>query len=95
MRVVSFTGPDTWSKIELMARRPDAVGNPPQGADPELNVTMTAANQQNEVRAAWRGTRAGGSGDTGGLSITPSYRINGPASPALTTPSAIIRALTE
>jgi len=73
MRVVSFTGVDTWSKVQLMARRPDAVGNPPQGPDPELNVTMTAANQQNEVRGAWRGARAAGSGDTGGLGILPVY----------------------
>jgi len=73
MRVVSFTGPDTWSKIELMARRPDPTGGTPQGPDPELNVTITAANRQNEVRAAWRGTRAGGSGDTGGLNINPAY----------------------
>src|SRR3954469_1185291 len=73
MRVVSFTGPDTWSKINLMVRRPDPNVGTPQGADPQLNVTMTGANLQNEVRAAWRGTRAGGSGDTGGLGIAPTY----------------------
>src|SRR5882672_1195078 len=36
MRIVSFTGPDFWSKIELMARRPDPVGGTPQGADPQF-----------------------------------------------------------
>lgn len=73
MRVVSFTGPDYWSKIELMARRPDPVGGTPQGPDPELNVEMTQANQQNEVRPQWRGTRAAGSGDNGGTGIVPAY----------------------
>src|ERR1043165_1317357 len=73
MRVVSFTGPDTRSKIELMARRPNPTGGTPQGPDPELNVTITAANRQNEVRAAWRGARAAGSGDTGGLNINPAF----------------------
>src|ERR1051326_682144 len=73
MRVVSFTGPDYWSKIELMARRPDAIGNPPQGADPEYNVEITQANQQNEIRPQWRGTRGGGSGDNGGTGIAPLF----------------------
>src|ERR1051325_1345569 len=38
MRVVSFTGPDYWSKIELMARRPDPVGGTPQGPAPGLKL---------------------------------------------------------
>jgi len=46
MRVVSFTGPDYWSKIELMARRPDPTGGTPQGPDPELNVEMTQASHR-------------------------------------------------
>jgi hypothetical protein len=73
MRVVSFTGPDFWSKIELMTRRPDPFVGTPQGPDPELNITMTQTLQQNEVRGAWRGTRGGGSGDTGGTGIIPAY----------------------
>src|SRR5438105_2524434 len=54
MRVVSFTGPDFWSKVELMVRRPDTVGGAPQGADPELNIEATQASQQNEIRPQWR-----------------------------------------
>src|SRR5204862_2891213 len=73
MRVVSFTGPDFWSKVELMTRRPDPNVGTPQGPDQELNITMTQASQQNEVRVAWRGVRAGGSGDTGGTGILPAY----------------------
>jgi len=73
MRVVSFTGPDFWSKVELMTRRPDPTIGTPQGPDSELNLTMTQASQQNEVRVAWRGVRAGGSGDTGGTGITPVF----------------------
>jgi hypothetical protein len=69
MRVVSFTGPDFWSKVELMTRRPDPTVGTPQGPDPELNITMTQTAQQNEVRPAWRGVRAGGSGDNGGDGI--------------------------
>jgi hypothetical protein len=73
MRVVSFTGPDQWSKVQLMARRPDPVGGTPQGPDPEYNITVTQANQQNEVRAAWRGTRATASGDNGGTGLAPTF----------------------
>src|SRR5262249_35217400 len=71
MRVVSFTGPDFWSKIELMARRPDPVGGTPQGGDPEYNIEITQASQQNEIRPQWRGTRGGASGDNGGTGISP------------------------
>src|SRR5262249_11692224 len=74
MRVVSFTGPDFWSKVELMARRPDPGGGTPKGADPEYNIEMTQSPpQQNEIRPQWRGTRAGASGDNGGDGIVPSY----------------------
>lgn len=73
MRVVSFTGPDQWSKVQLMVRRPDAVGNPLQGPDPEYNITVTQASQQNEVRAAWRGTRGAASGDNGGTGLAPTF----------------------
>jgi PA14 domain len=72
MRVVSFTGPDYWSKVELMVRRPSAVGTAPDGPDPELNIEETQANQQNEIEPQWRGTRAGGSGSQG-TGIPPSY----------------------
>jgi hypothetical protein len=73
MRVISFTGPDYWSKVELMTRRPDPVVGTPQGPDPELNAEMTQSSQQNEVRPQWRGSRAGGSGDNGGTGIAPLY----------------------
>lgn len=73
MRVVSFTGPDQWSKVQLMARRPDPVGGTPQGADPEYNITVTQASQQNEVRAAWRGVRSAASGDNGGTGLAPTF----------------------
>jgi hypothetical protein len=72
MRVVSFTGPDYWSKAELMVRRPDGVGAAPAGPDPEFNIEETQASQQNEIQAQWRGTRAGGSNNQG-TGVTPSY----------------------
>ena len=65
MRIVSFTGPDFWSKVELMARRPDPTVGTPQGPDPELNICMTQTSQQNEIQPQWRGVRAGGSGNSG------------------------------
>jgi hypothetical protein len=65
MRIVSFTGPDFWSKIELMARRPDPLVGTPQGPDPQFDVCMTQISQQNEIQAQWRGARAAGSGNTG------------------------------
>ena len=73
MRVVSFTGPDYWSKIELMVRRPSSIGTAPAGADPEMCVGGTQTSQQNEIRPTWRGTRAGASSDNGGDGIAPGY----------------------
>jgi len=72
MRVVSFTGPDFWSKIELMVRRPDPVGSAPQGGDPQLDVCTTQASQQNEIQAQWRGVRAAGSGNSA-TGVGPSF----------------------
>lgn len=73
MRVISFTGPDFWSKIELMVRRPQIVGGAPAGGDPELNVCATQISQQDEVRPQWRGTRGGASTDNGGTGIAPNF----------------------
>ena len=72
MRVVSLTGPDYWSKVELMVRRPAAVGTAPDGPDPVPNIEETQASQQNEIQPQWRGTRAGGSNNQG-TGIPPSY----------------------
>src|SRR5437667_12644278 len=38
MRVVSFTGPEFWSNVELMVRRPSPTGCTPQGADPPFHA---------------------------------------------------------
>lgn len=73
MRVVSFTGPDYWSKIELMSRRPSSPGGTPQGADAELNIEMTQTAQQNEVRPQWRPITGAASTDNGGTGITPKF----------------------
>jgi hypothetical protein len=73
MRVVSFTGPDYWSKVELMARRPVPAGGTPQGPDAEINIEMTQTLQQNEVRPQWRPINAANSTDAGGTGITPVF----------------------
>ena len=72
MRVVSFTGPDFWSKVELMARRPNPTGGTPQGADPQFDACLTQTNQQNEIHAQWRGGRGGGSGSAD-IGLAPAY----------------------
>jgi hypothetical protein len=73
MRVVSFTGPDYWSKVELMSRRPGTVGGTPSGPDAEINIEMTQTLQQNEVRPQWRPINAANSTDAGGTGITPAF----------------------
>ena len=77
MKVVSFEGPDQWSKVVLMARRPSGVGNPPAGDDPQYNITGTRMTGQNEIQAQWRGTRAGGSGNAGFSLASPSRDASG------------------
>lgn len=73
MRVISFTGPDYWSKVELMVRRPQTPGGAPAGGDPELNVCATQISQQDEVRPQWRGARNAASTDAGGTGIAPNF----------------------
>jgi hypothetical protein len=74
MRIISFEGPDQWSKVNLMVRRPSSVGAPPAGDDPHYSATSTRMTGQNEIRPNWRGTRAGGSGDaTPSPAVRPTY----------------------
>lgn len=72
MRVLSFTGPDTWSKVELMVRRPATPGGAPAGGDEEMNVCMTqppvsvpdGGTGENDVEWQWRGTSGGASANS-------------------------------
>jgi len=69
MQVRSFTGPDTWSKVELMVRRPATPGGAPAGPDAEMNVSMTqpavsvadGGTGENDVEWQWRGASGGSS----------------------------------
>lgn len=72
VKIISFEGPDQWSKVNLMARRPNGIGAPPAGGDPHYSAVSTRAAGQNEIRPNWRAARDGGSSDfTPGLN--PSY----------------------
>lgn len=72
MRVISFTGPDYWSKVELMVRRPQTVGGAPSGGDPELNIEATQVSQQDEIQPQWRGAR-GMASYNNGTGIAPTF----------------------
>ena len=73
MRIISFDGPDTWSKVELMARRPDPLLGTPSAGDPQLDITSTRTAGINRIDFAYRGTRDGGSGSQVAGGLTPNY----------------------
>ena len=57
MQVVSFDGPDIWSKVGLMVRRPNGVGTPPATDDPEIMNLTTRAAGRNDTSDQHRPTR--------------------------------------
>lgn len=73
MRVVSFDGPDFWSKVELMVRRPDPTVGTPQGGDPQMDVCSTRVAGEDDIEFQYRGTRGGGSGNQVANGLTPNY----------------------
>ncbi len=66
VQCTNLTGPDTWTKAELMMRVPDPNGatwpNNPGGGDPQYDALTTRSAGQNEIRTQWRQTRGGSSG---------------------------------
>ena len=73
VRVMSFDGPDYWSKVGLMVRRPTPRSGPPQGSDPHISNILTRTNGENGIELQDRGTRAGASGDAAAPGVTPMY----------------------
>lgn len=76
VRVQDLQGPDNWTKVELMARVPDASGIP-QGPDRFIAAMTTRAAGQNEVGPQYRAVRGGDAGNANfgfsGGTIRPTY----------------------
>lgn len=73
MRVVSFDGPDQWSKVELMVRRPDPTVGTPQGGDPQMDVCSTRVAGIDDMEFQYRGTRGAASGNAVANGLLPNY----------------------
>lgn len=63
MRIHDFTGPDWWSKVDLMVRYPDPNTGLPAGPDPHISTVVTRAAGDNRILTGYRASRGGGSGD--------------------------------
>ena len=57
VRVENLEGPHTWSKAELMVRKPETPTADPQGGDPMFAVMTTRTAGQNGVSVQWRAAR--------------------------------------
>ncbi len=60
VRVRNLTGPDNWTKCELMVRQDDGSGNPfPQGGDAFIADMTTRSAGQNEIGDQYRANNGG------------------------------------
>jgi len=73
MQVVSFQGPDNWSKVGLMVRRPSAVGADPAGGDQEIMMLATRTNGFNDINYQYRPVAAAATTAVFPLNILPNF----------------------